>query len=1118
MDAVAPPVVAVVVAHDPGPWFEESLASIAAQDYSELSLLVLDTGSAEDLTERVARVVPSAYVRRFEDNCGFGAAVNHVPSMVAGAAYYLLCHDDVALFPDAVHLLVEEAFRSNAGVVAPKVVDWDDPSLLVHVGMAVDKGGSVEERVHPHELDQGQHDAVRDVFLAPGGCNLVRADLFDEVGGFDPAIVAMGEDLDFCWRAQVVGARVIVAPDARVRHREELAGGARTLEASLWAGGDEGTAKGPAPTLQELQRRHELLCTLKCYGRFHLARVLPQVAVLSAGEVVVAEVSGHRPRARAVVRAWRWNLGRLGALRTQRAELRSRRRLHDSEVRELQMRGSARLSSYGRRVFQHGFHGALADELAGADDARALAEPPAHEGDGVVRLDPTSERGRLSPSTRLVAWLAAALVIVVGSRNLITGRLPAVGQFSPFPGWGATFSQFIGGWHPAGVGTTAPATPALALVGVLGTVLLGAMGLAEKVVVLACVPLGVWGVVRLVRPFGSQRASLVAGLAYLAMALPYDALGTGRLGALVLYAGAPWVLANLFRASGLAPYERSSGDGGAASGRRPTAETAAGGSSAALVAVTGALVRRRDVLLLGLLEAVLVAFAPAAVIVVLLAGGALAVPLLATGARRAAGQVVARAVGATVAAAVISLPWVIGVLSAGTGAVSVFGVPLAPSAAVGWGSLLRFSDGPIGDSVLGWGFALAALAPLLLGRGPRFGWASRLWMLALVFWVSAWMVGRGWTGRLAPDLAILLAPAAVAAAAAIGLGVAAFEEDVPRATFGWRQLVTGLAATATVLAAVPTVVSAAPGSWNLPSSDFAQALAWMPGRAATGAFRVLWLADPRALNLGGWSAGGGLAYATSEEGPPDARWLWNQASPGPAADLAAAVDLARGGGTDRVGGLLAPAGVRYVVVLGALAPQIAGEQTPESLPLPADLLPAFDRQLDLTPVLSGTGMTVFQNADWVPSRAEIPQAGPAGTIQPVLPGPPAATSFAGPLVAGTVLASVAPSGRFALDVGGRPAPRAGGPGWEGRYAVGAPGQGVLAFGGGPWAGVAFAYSLVLWIGLVAVLVGRRRVEAQWSRMRHRRPRATAPRSHDGDWDPFGESSWAESEAGTGVRT
>src|ERR1019366_7876074 len=96
---------------------------------------------------------------------------------------------------------------------------------------------------------------------------------------------------------------------------------------------------------------------------FHLARVLPQVVLLTLGEVVVAGLAGNRVRVRAVMRAWRWNLGRVGVIRRQRKELKSHRRLTDSEIRVQQVGGSARLSAYARRVFQHGFHGAHADEL-----------------------------------------------------------------------------------------------------------------------------------------------------------------------------------------------------------------------------------------------------------------------------------------------------------------------------------------------------------------------------------------------------------------------------------------------------------------------------------------------------------------------------------------------------------------------------------------------------------------------------------------------------------------------------------------------------------------------------------------------------------------------------------
>ena len=290
-------------------------------------------------------------------------------------------------------------------------------------------------------------------------------------------------------------------------------------------------------------------------------------------------------------------------------------------------------------------------------------------------------------------------------------------------------------------------------------------------------------------------------------------------------------------------------------------------------------------------------------------------------------------------AAFVCLPWLIGVLSAGRGAVAVFGVPIPVSEAASWGDLLRFADGPIGVSPLAWGFVVAGIVPLVLARGPRFRWAGRFWSVALVFWFVGWIIGRGWTGSLAVDPLVLLGPAAAAMAAAIGLGVTAFEEDLRAADFGWRQLVTVVATGAVALGAVPTLIAALPGRWDLPVNDFAQSVKWMHGKSASGAFRVLWLGDTRSLNQGSWSAGDGLAYATTEDGAPDARWLWNAPGPGPATQLASAVDLARTDRTDQLGRMLAPAGVRYVVLLTSLAPEISGEQSPAEYPVPADLAP-----------------------------------------------------------------------------------------------------------------------------------------------------------------------------------
>src|SRR6185312_13741374 len=130
MDPQAPPVVAVVVTADPGAWLEETLRGLAEQDYPNLSVLVVDSGSTEDTTGRIAAVLPTAYVRRLDRAVGYAAAANEaIPA-------------------------VEEVYRSNGGVVAPKLVAWEDPARLLQVGMSADKAGVPVPLDQSGELDQ----------------------------------------------------------------------------------------------------------------------------------------------------------------------------------------------------------------------------------------------------------------------------------------------------------------------------------------------------------------------------------------------------------------------------------------------------------------------------------------------------------------------------------------------------------------------------------------------------------------------------------------------------------------------------------------------------------------------------------------------------------------------------------------------------------------------------------------------------------------------------------------------------------------------------------------------------------------------------------------------------
>jgi hypothetical protein len=237
---------------------------------------------------------------------------------------------------------------------------------------------------------------------------------------------------------------------------------------------------------------------------------------------------------------------------------------------------------------------------------------------------------------------------------------------------------------------------------------------------------------------------------------------------------------------------------------------------------------------------------------------------------------------------------------------------------------------------------------------------------------------------------LLLVPAAIGLALAVGLGVAAFEVDLPEYHFGWRQLVSIAAAFSFVLAGLPALGAAFSGRWQMPRGDFTQSLSFLDEQAASSSFRVLWLGDSGVLPLAGWSldipavddlgTGRSLAFATSSDGMPSVAEQWTGPVDAGLRSLASSLEVAGSGGTARLGALVAPMAVRYIVVPLAAAPEPYATGTSYQ---PAALLAMLDAQLDLDSVTVNPGLRVYRNAAWGPERAllpkeaSVPSGGPA---------------------------------------------------------------------------------------------------------------------------------------------
>ncbi|MEA2973988.1 MAG: hypothetical protein QOG82_2446, partial [Actinomycetota bacterium] len=960
-------------------------------------------------------ILPDAYLRRVPSRPGFAAAANDVLQTVQGASFLVFCHDDVAMEPDAIRLLVEEALRSNAGIVAPKVVEWDHPDRLLEVGLVVDKTGACASVVDRGELDQEQHDAVKDVFAVSSTCLLVRSDLFSELGGFDPEMGDHGADVDLCWRAQVAGARVLVAPQAVVRHHN----------------GDRRHPEDPLDK-EAAQTRHHLRSMFKSYSFITLLRVVPQAAVVTLVETIVALFSRRWGEARQLVAAWFWNLRNFNRLRPLRKAVSRSRNVPDSEVRRLQVRGSVRLTNYLQRRL-HAEERARALVTAGQELVESVWQGPARAAAALLGL--------------------ITLAFLIGSRGLISGRLPAVGQFAPFPRPSTLLTHFVDGWRTTGLGSSSSAPPMFGLLGFAGTVLLGGVGLLQKLLVLGAWPIAAVGAWRAGRHLGSALGRLVGVVAYVTVALPYNSLARGQWGGLLAYAAAPWLLAALLRLTGLPPFR---GD----DERAPD---------------------WRDILVLGLGLAVVAAFVPSIALALVVAALGLLLGSLVAGHPTSTSTSFLGALGAVLVAVVLLVPWSVELLLPG-GWSTVTGVSRLPSVQPSLGELLRFQIGPMGAAPLGWALLVVAAVPLVLGREWRLDWAIRLWIMALTCIGVAWAGGQGWLPLQFQSPDVLLAFAAAALAGSVALGAVAFETDLRSERFGWRQALS-LAAGATIAAiALPVLGGATDGRWNMPSTDLARSVAWMEPEVNEGAFRVLWLGDPAVLPLDSWRFQEGVGYATSRNGAPDVADLLPGRPSAATETIAEVLRVAQDGGTARLGRLLAPMAVRYIVVPIQTAPR---DDVPPTPSIPAALTRALGSQLDLRLLPADATLSVYENTAWGPGRALVPEA-LAGGLPPALGGGADLAGGApvvnegGPVryqgevpAAGTVLLAESPSARWSLEVGGRGADRVRAYGVANAFDVQRSGNGRLRFNTPILRYGLVLLQLALWIGLVRFLVTTR---------------------------------------------
>ncbi len=215
---------AVVILNWNGEGFLKQFLPGVIQHSLGANVIVADNASTDNSIAYLESLGNAVKIIQLDKNYGFTGGYNKALEQI-DAEYFVLLNSDVEVTAEWIDPIIDlMEGNKSVGICQPKIKAFHQPSHFEYAGAS---GGFIDSMGYPFcrgrlfnhlEEDKGQYNNNLEVFWATGACMFIRADLYHQLGGLDENFFAHMEEIDLCWRAQLLGQKVMVVPNAEVYH------------------------------------------------------------------------------------------------------------------------------------------------------------------------------------------------------------------------------------------------------------------------------------------------------------------------------------------------------------------------------------------------------------------------------------------------------------------------------------------------------------------------------------------------------------------------------------------------------------------------------------------------------------------------------------------------------------------------------------------------------------------------------------------------------------------------------------------------------------------------------------------------------------------------------------
>ena len=202
-----------------------------SQDHYEI--IVIENNSTDPATfayyEKAKQRYDGLKVVTYPEK-GFNfSGINNFGRKAAAGDYLLLLNNDVEVRNgDWLTELLRQCAHKGGAAICGAMLYYPDETLQ-HAGVITGLGGYAG---HSHKYKQKGGSGylfriatVQDFSAVTGACLLVKASVYDEVGGLDEQFAVAFNDVDFCLRVRDAGCRIAWTPYAELTHYESKSRG-----------------------------------------------------------------------------------------------------------------------------------------------------------------------------------------------------------------------------------------------------------------------------------------------------------------------------------------------------------------------------------------------------------------------------------------------------------------------------------------------------------------------------------------------------------------------------------------------------------------------------------------------------------------------------------------------------------------------------------------------------------------------------------------------------------------------------------------------------------------------------------------------------------------------------